>query len=569
MMTSLPKRLSFVSYAVNGRGLGHLSRQIAIQRWIRRYARFAGVHSEHWFLTTSEADTLLHREGFAGFKLPSKSVVETAGISKPAYLALAKQWVWNSIALVRPDVLLVDTFPNGSFQELLGVLDLCRHKALVLRPVKEEFASRPAFKAVAALYDRIVIPQTADAAERQSLGLPPERVRHVGPVMRAERFEAFDRAQARHRLGVPPDARCWLVSGGGGGDDTVAALYDRIDELSASDPSAWWVFAAGPLFRGRPRTGPQRVWWTTPDLATHLAAFDGAISAAGYNSVHELLFSGVPTIFVPQPKVADDQSGRVDRYVAQGAALRASLQPESLRLAMRRLADPATATAMAAAARQAVPANHARDAAREILGLCLPASLLEHAHEELDDALLTEAAAAEVDVGDIVDLAATLAHDAADDPNPREHLDLSPALELLIAARTADVPDAALVRIAQVLARKLKGPRSASTRQLADALEALVAHPAVAGQWSAVTMLLGSIPSERSWDAGQLVDAWCALADDALDHGHDVLALTRMLLEDHDGDDDDPSDVGKNAAVIARLRARLPGAEPTRSTEAS
>ena len=158
-----PKSLCLVSYAVNGSGLGHLSRLIAINRWIRRFAAVAGVRTQHYFLTTSEADTLLFQEGFAGFKLPSKTIVEEAGIHKPTYLGLAKQWVWHSVGLLRPDIFLVDTFPNGSFQELLGVLDLCRHKALVLRPVKDEYARRASFKAVVQLYDRVIIPESGNS----------------------------------------------------------------------------------------------------------------------------------------------------------------------------------------------------------------------------------------------------------------------------------------------------------------------------------------------------------------------------------------------------------------------
>ena len=169
-MSDLPRSLSLVSYAVNGSGLGHVARQVAIHRWLRRYASFAGVATQHWFLTTSEADTWLWHEGFAAFKLPSKSVVEAAGVNKLAYLALAKQWIWHSLALLRPDLLIVDTFPNGSFQELLGALDLCKRRALVLRPVKPDIAQQAAFRAVAGLYDRVIVPARASDKPGPTVG---------------------------------------------------------------------------------------------------------------------------------------------------------------------------------------------------------------------------------------------------------------------------------------------------------------------------------------------------------------------------------------------------------------
>ena len=57
------KKLRVVSYAINGRGLGHLVRQLSILRWVKRYASLLGVNAEIWVLTTSEADTLARREG--------------------------------------------------------------------------------------------------------------------------------------------------------------------------------------------------------------------------------------------------------------------------------------------------------------------------------------------------------------------------------------------------------------------------------------------------------------------------------------------------------------------------
>ena len=51
-------------------------------------------------------------------------------------------------------------------------------------------------------------------------------------------------------------------------------------------------------------------------LSRHLAAFDLMVTEAGYNSFHELVFAGIPTIFVPRedPEM-DDQTLRA-RFAA-------------------------------------------------------------------------------------------------------------------------------------------------------------------------------------------------------------------------------------------------------------
>lgn len=547
----LPRQLSVVSYAVNGSGLGHVARQVAIHRWLRRYAAFLGVHTQHWFLTTSEADTWLWHEGFAAFKLPSKSVIEEAGIGKLGYLALAKQWIWHSLALLRPDLLIVDTFPNGSFHELIGALDLCRHKALVLRPVKDELAQQPAFRAMVGLYDRVVVPEAAEDHPRLAsrLGLDPRRLACVGPVMRCERWEMATRTAARRTLGVEAP-RCVLVSAGGGGDETAASLFAAVEKLFAQDPEVHLVFAAGPLFRGPARRGPRITWWTGPGLAEQLAGVDAAICAAGFNTVHELLFAGVPTVFVPQTKIADDQAARVEALVRAGAARVASLGDlAGLRLAVAEVLTEPHATALRTAGPALVPENHARDAALEILGLALPAAALRHARESLDDPLFADIEALALPLPTLVDVACAL-HIPRGEVD-RSALDLDPALELLRLAHARDVAPATIVKLSGLFARKLRNPRPPDPDDVAAALADLIAFPGLTDQWSAAALLIGALTGEREWSPRELVRQLCSLLDAGLAAGRDVFATARLVVEAQA----ETGEGGSNAGLLARARA--------------
>ena len=58
-------------------------------------------------------------------------------------------------------------------------------------------------------------------------------------------------------------------------------------------------------------------------LADVLAAFDGAIAAAGYNSVHELLPAQIPTVLISNIRGTDDQDARAKWCHDHGYALRA------------------------------------------------------------------------------------------------------------------------------------------------------------------------------------------------------------------------------------------------------
>jgi hypothetical protein len=128
-------------------------------------------------------------------------------------------------------------------------------------------------------------------------------------------------------------------------------------------------------------------------------AFDVAVSAAGYNTYSELMFAGVPTAFLPQEKLADDQDARARSAVNAGAAVLldrdwddARIREAVTELSLRPLAR--------AAAQKLVPENAARRAAAELLRLITPPRDVDRAEGALSEERLvrwkTEGAPAEL-----------------------------------------------------------------------------------------------------------------------------------------------------------------------------
>jgi hypothetical protein len=121
----------------------------------------------------------------------------------------------------------------------------------------------------------------------------------------------FDRAHAAARLGLNPARPAVLIQLGSGFNRDLLSLLDHIIKVLALEPGlqiavAEWVNGSIPLalwpdvtiLRGFP-------------ISQYLNAFDFCISAAGYNSFHELISFAVPTIFVANRHPAmDDQYGR-------------------------------------------------------------------------------------------------------------------------------------------------------------------------------------------------------------------------------------------------------------------
>lgn len=527
-------------------------RQIAIQRWLQRYCCFAGVRSQHWFLTTSEADTVLFNAGFPALKLPSKSIVERAGVPKASYVAMARQWTWSALGQLRPDVLVVDTFPNGSFHELAVLLDVVPRKVLVLRPVKDDFARRASYEALCGLYDRVVVPDDANGdgveAMRAALGAAAGRVVGCAPILRVERSDMFDGEQARQALGVQPGRKVVVACGGGGGDSGVDALFDAAEAAIAGRDDAHLVFAAGPLCRSTPRRGAHRTWLADADLGPLWAGADVALTAGGYNVVHELAFAGVAAVLVAQDKIADDQDARIDRLVSAGAARRASLtDPAAVGDAVcGLLEDAAGRAALRSAARALVPTNGARDAALAILADVLPRSVLRQAAAEVDDELLRAISALDLHLDDVVALGRAVAAD-----QDVAALELEPALELCASAAGRLAGPVLLRQLAERLARKLPGT------EVVAALEALLASPTFNDALEALPPLLAALSQEQRLRGGELVAALAALVERASNAGVDLFALARLVSDARGADDEGRT---TNQVAFARVAVELSGA---------
>ena len=408
-MSRKTQRITTVAYAVNGSGLGHLTRVLAILRWMKRLARLAGAQLDSYVLTSSEAPGLALEEGFVAFKIPSKMAVREAGLPKEDYLRLARQWVWHSLGLIKPDLLLVDTFPGGSFGELIHALDVARVRVFIHRAMKEEFARSEGVRALLPFYDRILIPVEPGAAAQGEKEVDQgiaDRVRYTRAIMLRSREEMRGRVEARRRLGVPEGKLCVWVSAGGGGDAQAERTIHSLVETLSREPDLHLVVGAGALYRGAPLRGANITWLTGFHAMEDFAGLDFAISAAGYNSFHELLHAGVPTIFFAQEKIADEQSRRGRAAVEAGCALSLDLEADAATLSEqvgRAVALLRSADRRAMLARQAgefVPANDAREAAFEALALLLPMDALEEALEIGSPSFFVELARCGVDLDD-------------------------------------------------------------------------------------------------------------------------------------------------------------------------
>ena len=358
-----PSNPRLLFYAVDGLGLGHVTRLLAIARAVRLQCPDAQIV----FLTASEADNVIYQEGFAALKVPSKTIAAATRLRPQTYAKLVQTVTWNAVAAFSPAVLVVDTFPAGALHELLPLLRWEMRRVFVYRAQQPERAREPLFQNTLALYDLALVPH---APGTEDIPLP-EGVASVwtGDILIRTRAESLPRAEARARLGLPAQGRILYVTFGGGGAGEVAqALSVTLAALAGTE----WTLAVAraPLDRRDALPLPPLAHWVDYyPMAECFAAFDGAVSAAGYNSVAELLHHGVPSVLVPFARGLDDQFARARRMAEAGAALTCPLDADALRENVQRLADPAVSHSLRARAPSQVPEGGAARAAEAILGL--------------------------------------------------------------------------------------------------------------------------------------------------------------------------------------------------------
>lgn len=226
----------------------------------------------------------------------------------------------------------------------------------------------------ASAFDLVVEPgDFAAAGDRGPTARRTDATR-VAPISIASAIRRHARGAARQALGLDPDRPALLLTPGTGAlEDVASPVRVALDVLRRQAPD-WQVAVTSPALarHGIGRDGEDvHLLTDTYPLARSLAAFDGAVSAAGYNSVHELLGAGVPTVLVPgQSLGTDDQPGRAATLAAAGACL--SVDPgdaDGMRSAVTQLVDPDVADGLRAACRELPDTTGGAETARLLVDL--------------------------------------------------------------------------------------------------------------------------------------------------------------------------------------------------------
>lgn len=281
----------------NGTGMGHLTRLIA-------YARRVEPDLTPYFFSLSQAVPIVGSFDYPYEYLASR---ETSGLAARHWHRYLCQCLVDTLDRINPAVVVFDgAWPYDGLrmarQERPDVPWVWSRRGMWRPGVNTDQVAK------AAWFDAVVEPGDFAASEDQG-ATRNESAYRIAPVTLLDDHELADRTTARTHLGLAEGEQHALLTLGAGVinnlADTVteiARILHRLDvhvcvtDVEIADsmgiPDGVHVVREYPLSR-------------------FLRAFDIAVSASGYNSFHELLRFGVPTLFIPNRSTRlDDQAAR-------------------------------------------------------------------------------------------------------------------------------------------------------------------------------------------------------------------------------------------------------------------
>ncbi|MGG1687336.1 glycosyltransferase [Pseudalkalibacillus sp. NRS-1564] len=297
----------------NGAGLGHLTRLLAIARRVKRIDPSKKII----FHTTSSAMHLILQEGFLGYHLPSKMLFPKE-MSAKQWNAMLRDHLETVISIHQPETIVFDgAFPYAGLVASMRKKDGLR-KIWVKRGQHKE-GKAELVESKEAEFDEVYVP--GEAGGENSMRKEGMKT-YCEPVLYLDREELKDRESVRRQWNIPEGMKMVYVQLGAGKiNDIHSTISILLNELLKRDDV--FVVIGESIIGNRMDLKMDRVL-TLRDYpnSIYFNAFDLIVAATGYNTFHEVMYFGVPSILIPNENTkTDDQVARAMIAGDAGAAI--------------------------------------------------------------------------------------------------------------------------------------------------------------------------------------------------------------------------------------------------------
>lgn len=342
-----PIRPLFV--CTNGVGVGHLNRVSAIARRSSEWTRPV-------ILTMCTA-----------VQIPEFAGVEVEWFPTPAHSGLTKPQ-WNNrfgarldqlIELHDSDIVVFDgAWPFKGLLESRG-----RHPDLPFVWCRRGGSKQHAGDATprARRFDVVIVP--GEMAGDEPTPDAETNVVSVGPILLVDDIDVVDPVEAKLRLGLDPELDAVLVQLGAGNINNIGPLQELVVQTLRRQPHLQ-ICVSRSAISDRVSGLDCVVEISEYPLSRLYSAFMFAVTACGYNTFHEVVACGLPTLTIPNTStITDDQDRRAALAAKDGIVLYAHPDdPPEITRSIETLFDPEVRRSISTRCAEVFPGNGATDA---------------------------------------------------------------------------------------------------------------------------------------------------------------------------------------------------------------
>ncbi|OPJ56509.1 glycosyltransferase [Alkalithermobacter paradoxus] len=342
----------------NGVGLGHLTRTLSIAKRVKKL----DPRREIIFFSTSPAMHLVLEEGFFGYHLPSKELFPKDTTPRQ-WDHLLQEHLMMIFKSHRPSVLVFDgAYPYN------GLINSMKEAQL-----KGAWIKRHEYKGITEsisidrerYFNHII--KTREAGKHSLV--EKNGYYYCDPPILLEEKELLDANEIRRQWKIPNEYKIVYVQLGAGNiNDIKSTIYIILNILRKREDI--FIVIGESIIGKRLNIADERIQVIRDyPNSRYFKAFDLAISAAGYNTYHELMHFGVPSILVPNIYTeADDQISRAMYAQNIGAAI-SLINPTEVDFekAIEKALDPENNNKMKSAAKSLMSENGADQVAELLL----------------------------------------------------------------------------------------------------------------------------------------------------------------------------------------------------------
>lgn len=352
----------YLFFCTNGAGLGHITRSLAVARRLRRQDSAVPII----FLTTSQALELFTREEMAAYHIPPYSHLNR-------HLGTIREWhdlLREKIRWIAenhgPDTFVFDgvSIYSGLFEALLD--GPFQYKAMILR-VRNKHSQIFQDPGRFSCFDTVLIAGEAGMGADPVDILPPQArelpCRFVSPIIYLDKEELLHRKEARWLLRIPSGKTAVYVQLGAGRINRIDDIRRRILSHLKKRKDVEVILAESPIADWS-QNGEEdcRVIRSYPN-ALYFNGIDLAVTATGYNTFHELMHYGIPSVQIPNAETGTDDQVLRAQIARDAGAVLAVTDLSQLENTLDRALQPDIRAALAETARLYVPENGAAAAA--------------------------------------------------------------------------------------------------------------------------------------------------------------------------------------------------------------